>query len=152
MIPGQFVVDMINQLVAATNTLWGSIAPDSKMVLIATPFIPNPGLLVTDFTEATFTGSDPILVPLGPQDIILDNNSGRVGIALNEPVGGYKWICTAAPAAPEIIYGWAILDSAGDNVYFSDVFPTPITINAIGNFVEATSVLGYEQLEPYGNV
>jgi hypothetical protein len=71
---------------------------------------------------------------------------------LKEPVGGFKWVCTADPAVPEVVYGYALLDSGGTILYFSDLLPAPVTISAAGNFVELSAVLGYLQSVPYGNL
>lgn len=152
MIPCQAILESINNALATDTTLWGSIAPSAIMIPVINNFVPSVGLQPTDLTPATFTGGAAINIPIPPQVQILDNLSGRVGVLLNEPVGGFKWFCTVAPAAEEVVYGWAILDSGSTVVLFSDILPVPITIKEAGNFVEVPSVLAYLVNQPYGNL
>jgi len=152
MIPSNSIIGKINADLAGSEDLWGSIAPNAKIMLVINNFVPNPGITLGDLTPATFTGSSPILIPFAPQNVVLDNQTGRPGISFKEPVGGYKFICTATPGAPEVVYGWAVIDADETFVMFTDVLTVPITIANIGNFVELTADLGYIVLPPYGNI
>jgi len=152
MIPAQVVVNAINLAAASDNTFWGTIAPNAAMVPIINPFVPSAQLQQSDVVQAGFAGSSPILIPIPPQTIVNDSVSGRVGVLLKEPAGGYRWVCTTAPATPETVYGWVIIDSTLGTVWWSELLPAPKTITNVGDFVEVTAILGFLQINPYGDL
>ncbi len=151
MIPTQGTMNAINNSLAVNTGLWGSTVPIVQLTLIKNSFVPNPGILAGDLTPATFDGSDPIPIPIQPQVLVLDNLTGRIGVVLKEPVGGYRWTCLSDGPA-EVIYGYAVMSLENDFCYWSDVLPVPITIENTGNFVELSAVLAYMVNIPYGNL
>jgi len=149
-IPTRLALQEINSTFVANDAIFGE-DPAHQVILVISSFVPGPDLQLTDLTEATFPGYSEITVPAPPQLAILDNDTGRFGAVLKEPVGGYKWVCTAAPDPSQVVYGWALADSDG-NLWFTELLPEPITISDVGNFVELTAVVGYLSLEAYGNI
>jgi len=152
MIPTNMFLTVLNQMVQASNALWGESDPNAQIVLIASSFVPSPSLVRDDLTLATFTGSTPKDIPFGSQVLILDNESGRMGLMLKEPVGGFNWTCSAVPSSPETIYGWGIYSTNDDSVWFTELLPVPVTVSNIGNVVEVTAILGWLAEEAYGNL
>jgi len=142
----------INELVRNSENLWGSSETNMQVVLVANSFVPSRELSVADLTLASFTGSTPKDIPFGAQTYVLDNESGRLGILLKEPIGGYNFVCTVAPVEAETIYGWALINVDGDALYFSELLPTPIVVAAVGNVVPLPALLGWLENEPYGNL
>jgi hypothetical protein len=103
-------------------------------------------------TLASFAGSTPITVPAPPQLETIDNETGRFGVLMKEPVGGYKFLCTTAPDTPETVYGWVVYDEEDALLYFTELLPNPVVITDVGNFVELTAVLGYLSMDAWGNL
>ena len=122
------------------------------MFLVTNSFVPSKNLTVTDLELAEYDGGEAKDIPFGPQLFILDNTTGRKGVLLKEPVGGYKWICSVPPDPVKTVYGWAIINVDGDAVFFADLLPVPVPITAVGNAVEITAVLGWLENQPYGNL
>jgi len=151
MIPTRYTLNLINNDLLANALLWND-DPATRVGLVKSSFVPSPDLQMTDITMASFTGGEDILVPAPPQLAILDNDSGRVGIIMKEPVGGYRWICSVAPDPAETIYGWIVYDTDDQRIFFSELLPAPVVIAAVGNVVEITAVLGYLSMGAYGNL
>jgi len=151
MIPSRHTLTVINDSLATSSVFWNN-DPQTIIALVVSPFVAGPDLDLSSLTLASFTGSTPIDIPVAPQLQILDNQSGRVGVMMKEPVGGFKWICTAPPDDPQTVYGWIIFNDDDDLLFFSDVLPVPIVIAAVGNAVELTAVVGYLSEDAYGNL
>ena len=151
MIPSRETLALINQAFSQDTAVWSS-DPQTKIALVVSSFVPGPDVDISALTLASFTGSAPIDVPAPPQNIVVDNESGRVGILLKEPVGGYKWICTAAPDPAQTVYGWIVYLEDLSELFFSELLPEPVVITSVGNFVELTATLGYLSMDAYGNL
>ncbi len=152
MTPAQQVLANINNAVLSDAGIWGSVTPLAQIMLVKNSFVPNPGIQISDLTPAAFDGSDPIPVPLPPQTQVIDNNSGRLGVLMKEPIGGYKWVATTETDPEETIYGYAVVDTSNTAVYWTAVLPVPIVIRHVGNFVELSAILGYLRNDAYGDL
>jgi len=86
-------------------------------------------------TEATFTGSTAKNCGIGTAQVYYDTVTGRRVVQILEPAGGWTWICTADPVAPETIYGYYLTDNADGDLYGAALLPTPITIQSAGQAV-----------------
>lgn len=117
-------------LTADTSTLAAVAA--MHLHLAAAPFTPSLAMLLTDFTEATFTGSTALDAGTGTQPIFYDVTDGLLTIVIQEPVGGWTWTCTADPASPETIYGVYLTDNADAVLLGAMLLPTPVTISTSG--------------------
>jgi len=150
MIPTRTTLQAINGAMIANTNLFGD-DPGHNLILIQNSFVPSPDVQLSDLTEATFPGYVAVEIPVLPQLEILDNESGRFGILLKEPVGGYKYICNAPTEPSQTIYGWAIVDGDG-GLWFTELLPEPVVITDLGNFVELSAVVGYLRMDAYGNL
>ena len=92
-------------------------------------------MVLTDFTECTFTGSAALSVGTGTQPTSYDASDGVLTMDLLSPVGGFNWTCTATPSAPETVYGYYVTDSTNAILYAAGRLPNPLTINASGQSV-----------------
>jgi len=152
MIPTNKVVGRMNGLYAIDETTWGDPSSATHIQLIQSEFVPSAELTLADVTLADFDGSTPIAVPIAPQIQVVDSGTGRLGILLKEPVGGYKFICSGATNLPQTIYGWAVTDDAdSDHILWSELLPVPKVIASAGDFVELTALLGYQVINPYNS-
>lgn len=151
MIPSQVMVNYMNALLAGDLVRWGSTLPNVEVRLSKSDFVPSAALSLADVTEATFDGygSPAMLIPFGAQNVILDSDTGRVGILMKEPTGGIKWIVTGTTELPQTIYGWYLYDITADALVWSELLPTPIPLTAVGNVIELTAILGYLVINPY---
>lgn len=114
-------------LVADTATL-GAVAA-LKVHLAINSFAPGLDLALGDLTEATFTGSTAIAAGAAPYDAYYDALTGLYTVRVKEPAGGWNWICTAAPAAAETVYGVYLTNSAGTTLWGAQLLPEPVTID-----------------------
>jgi hypothetical protein len=151
MIPTRKTLQVINDAVQTSTIFWPT-DPVTVISLVISPFVPGPDVSIADLTQATFDGSSQLSIPTQPQIVVLDNETGRLGILLKEPVGGYKWVCTADPDPAQIVYGYAVYSSEDDVTFFTELLPSPVTISSIGNFVELSGLIGYLSLDAYGNL
>jgi len=149
MIPTQATVDFINSLYANNTTVWGAAANTAMIRLVQAEFVPSAALVTGDLTFATFDGSDAIEIPFGAQTVIRDSVTGRVGILLKEPLGGFHWLCGDTVNLPQTIYGYTVQNIATGNLLWSGLLPESRVISGVGDFVEITSLLGYLLINPY---
>ena len=68
---------------------------------------------------------------------------------MNEPAGGWHWKCTAAPATPETIYGFALVDAASSVIYASQLIPVPIVIAAVADEIDIGAAQIVFVLQPW---
>lgn len=149
MIPTQATVDAINELLRTSDAIWGTVAPAATVSLINAEFVPSAALTSGDLSFADFDGSDNILVPMGDQVFVLDSATGRIGVKLKEPVGGFSWVVTGVTNLPQTIWGWSVRDADSGDLLWTELLPSPIPLTAIGNVVEVTAILGYLLINPY---
>jgi hypothetical protein len=134
MTPTNEILQALVDLLAADTATLGSVTA-MKVHLVAANFTPDPELTIGDLTLATFTGSAAKLAGTGTQQVFSDPVTGYRTIQILEPAGGWTWECTATPGAPETIYGVALTDNAGTDLYSTMLFNSPITISLIGQAV-----------------
>ena len=134
---------IINELAALLAADAGSLAPVSggvKVHLIIANFAPGLGTDFMTLTEATFTGGAALLAAAGAQQVFRDPVSGDQIVQLIEPVGGWHWKATAGTLLPQTVFGYAVTDNASAVTYGSNLFPTPILIQATGDGVDIAEV------------
>lgn len=136
MLPMKAIRLALGEALAADATSLAPAADANKIALIASDFVLDETLVIGDLTLATFTGSTPLLGAIGTQLAGVDPLTGEQIITIKEPAGGYRWECTAAPGAPETIYGFALVDNAGTGLLAVELLPEPITIAAVGDQID----------------
>lgn len=112
----------------------------NEIALIAAPITINENLVTADLTLATFTGSAPIAGTAGAQGTGTDPSTGDQVITILAPAGGWRFVCTVAPGAPETIYGYALTKTAGGDLLGAQLLPNPVTITNVGDEVDLGSV------------
>lgn len=91
---------------------------DMEVVMYTNNYTPVDGSTSTDFTPATFTGGDPILITRAEWDApTLVSHVAYV--ALPSPP---TWTCTGA--GPETCYGWVLYDVSTSTVIAAQRFDT----------------------------
>jgi hypothetical protein len=125
-------------LAADVATLAAATA--NKIALIAAPFTPGEGLVIGDLTLATFTGSTPKSGVSGAQQAGVNPVTSDQVITILAPAGGWRWECTAAPVAPEGIFGFALIDDTGATLLGVQALPSPVSIGAVGDFLDLGAV------------
>ena len=139
MLPMRDVRLQLGELLAADTTTLAPVAAN-KIALVAAAFTPSENLVIGDLTLATFTGSAPIAGAAGAQQVGNDPVTGEQVITILSPVGGYRFECSVAPASPEVIFGFALVDNAAALLLGVAVLASPITIRAVGDFVDLGAV------------
>lgn len=134
MVPSQSIFDAMVTLLAADATGLANTTAN-KLALVVSTFTPSRSLALANITLATFTGSTPLSVGTGTQQVFVDPISNLKLIQLKEPAGGFNWICTATPGTPETVYGWALLVNDLSAILGSGLLDTPIPISAAGQGV-----------------
>lgn len=140
MVPGNAILDAIPDLLANDATTLGD-ATACKVKLVASPFTPSADLVIGGLTLATFTGSTPLEPDTGPQQVFVDLATGYRTVQMLEPAGGWTWICTADPVAPETIYGYILTDNAGAVLYGSALLDSTVTVDAAGQAVTISRLI-----------
>lgn len=139
MLPMKALRIALGELLAADVDTLAPVAAN-KIALIAANFGLNENLVVGDLTLASFTGSTPKAGAAGAQQVGIDPLTGDQVITILAPVGGWRWECTAAPGAPETIYGYALLLADLSVLLGAELLDNPITISDDGDFIDLGSV------------
>jgi len=120
-----------NESVNGAATRW----VDAKLVLItaAPSFTPNP--LSSEFVEATFDGYADVTIAA----TTYDGHIGQDGqVSIRTPVATFT--CTADNVTPPVI-GWALMNTAKDNVLAAALFDNPIPMNLENQQLIMTAVI-----------
>ena len=125
----------LGNLLAANVATLAPVAAN-KIALIAAAFTPDEDAVIGDLTLATFTGSTPKGGVAGAQQVGINPATQEQTITILAPVGGWRWECTADPAAPETIFGYALIDDAEAVLLATAQLITPVTIQAATDFVD----------------
>ena len=133
---------------AADPTTLAPAGAGNKVSLVKAPFTPNENHVVADFTLADFTGSAALVAGNGAQPVGNDPLTAQQEIDIKEPAGGWRWQCTVAPTPAQTIYGYILTDNAGAVLLGMGLLDVPITVTAIGDFVEIGSIKLIFVLQP----
>ncbi len=115
-------------------------AAANKIALVNAPFALDENLVLASLSFATFTGSAPKAGAAGAQGVGNDPGTGQQLITILAPVGGWRFVCTVAPGAPETIYGFALTDNAGAVLLGAALLDTPITITLVGDEIDLGAI------------
>jgi hypothetical protein len=129
------------QLLAADADTLAPAADANKIALVKAPFTPNEGLKLTDITLADFDGSTPIAVGVGTQPEGLDPNTSNAIITLKPPAGGWRFETTGDTNLPQTIYGFVLVNNAGDELYAADTLPSPEQLTDVNQVINLNNVL-----------
>lgn len=129
----------LGELLAADVDTLAPVAAN-KIALVALAFALTENLTVAGLTFATFTGSTPKGGVAGDQQAGISPLTGEQVITILSPVGGWRWECTAAPAAPETIFGFALLDTTLATLLGAAILDAPVTITSVGDFIDLGAV------------
>jgi hypothetical protein len=116
----------------AADTAGLADATAMKVHLFINNIVPSLDSVAADFTPATFTGSTAKSAGTGVQPTYYDAATGIRVIEILEPAGGWHWLCTVTPGAPEVVYGAYLTDNAGTALWGSILLDAPITISRSG--------------------
>jgi len=136
MLATRIIEDAMRDLLAADTGTLAPAALANHVHLIMDPFTPADNTDFTALTEATFTGSAAKSAGVGPQQAFFNPAENVNVVQLLEPVGGWHWQATVAPASPQTIYGWCVTDNADAVTYGSDLFDDPPIVTSIGDAVD----------------
>lgn len=140
MIPMKALRLALGELLGADADTLAPATDANQIALIMAVFTPSENLVVGDLTFADFTGSAPIAGATGAQLVGIDPSTLAQVIQIKPPVGGYRWETTDAVGLPQTIYGFALINDAGDALFAVQQFTTPITLQDAGQFVEIDPV------------
>ena len=140
MLPTKDVRMQIGELLAADDTILAPAASGNKVALIVEEFTPDENLVIGDLTLASFNGSTPKVAGTGTQAVGTDPATGQQIITILEPAGGWRWECGADPAEPQTVYGFCLMNNAGDTLYATQLLDNPVTISEAGQEINLGSV------------
>lgn len=135
-------------LLAADAATLAPAADANVMVLFMNDIQVNEDLVAADLTEADFTGYAEIAGAVGGQQVGVDPVTGDQVITILAPAGGYRWECTGAPAEPQPIYGYALMNEAKTTLLAATRFDVPITVANVGDFIDIGAVAITMVLQP----
>lgn len=136
MLPMKLLRLALGNLLAADATTLAPAMDANKTALIAAAFNLNENLALGSLTLATFTGSAPKVGAAGAQQVGTDPLTGDQVITILAPAGGWRWECSAAPGAPQTIFGFCLLDNAAAVLLAAEVLDNPIVITNVGDFID----------------
>ena len=148
MLPTKAVRLQFGALLAADPTTLAPAANANTIALVQSNFVPNENLTIASFTLASFTGSTPINVPLGAQGVGDDPITLEQFITMLAPAGGWRWVCTGAPASPQTIYGFVLTTKAQALLLAMALFVNPITIQFVNDQIDLGAVQIQMVLQP----
>jgi hypothetical protein len=109
----------LNALVASGGLLNGS-----KIILIANDIgTLTTATLLAAITEPTFTGYAPVTAAWGAAFVGVD-----AAYQITSP--SIDWVATAT--SEDIVYGWAVVNTAVTELYYGKLLDTPVPMQAIG--------------------
>lgn len=126
---------MLDLLAADGATLSPAAGAELQVKLVASAFTPNFNLLPADITLATFTGSTPIAITAGDQEVGYDPTEGEEFIQFIPPEGGWYWEATAPVPDGERIYGAVVTNFAGTTIYASMLLSPSVLVMNTGDSV-----------------
>jgi len=133
LLPMIAVRQKLGTLLAADS---GTLAPATlanQIALIIAPFTPNENLTPGSLTLATTNGLAAILCATGAQEVALDAVTGAQVITLVPGAGsGFRWVSSGTFTSPITVYGVAVLDNAGANLWAVAALPSPVVFQAAG--------------------
>lgn len=140
MTPSQALLDSIPPLVAADAAFLAELTPFVKVSLVKSNFVPSPDLDVSLLTLADFTGATPIHAADASPQVFLDPATNEWIVQVDPAAGAWHWQTTALTNLPQTIYGWILTDNAGTTLIASDLFPSPIVLQIIGQGIDIPAV------------
>lgn len=141
---------IIDAILADTDWLAHETAAvsDVGLVPVIAAFTPSPSLalggLVFPASSVFLDGRVKKMGDPTAQRVI--SATGRPGIKMVEPIGGFTWTVDNLDDGPVTVYGFALVRAPGDTpsaLYATAVLPIPQTFNSIGLTLQASSILGY---------
>lgn len=139
MLPVKSVRQQLGALLSADATTLAPAVNANEIALVVAPFTPNENLVIANLTLAsgtTFTGGGAINVPLGAQGVGNDPVTGDQIVTILAPAGGWRWVCTAAPAGPVTVYGFCLATKTAAALLASQLLPTPIVIQNVNDQID----------------
>lgn len=125
---------------AADAATLAPVADANKVALIKTAFALNEDLEIGDLILATFTGSTPLSGSTGAQQVGIDPATLQQRITIKEPLGGWRWVNADASPLTQTIYGYCLINDAGDALLAAALLPTPITLTDIDQEINLGTV------------
>lgn len=135
--PTDFIVDIVVSQMGQDSVGFGHAL---TVGLILGPYTPDPDNTWTDIANASFTGSTFKSVAAATRVTGVDPATGDRLLVITEPAGGWNWLCTVDPVAPQEITGLWIGNSTvgfnNGNLVATQELPVPITIDAAGQMLQ----------------
>jgi len=122
-----------------------------KVALIVEPFVPGENLHYADLTLASFTGSDPLTASSGGFQVALRPPNDEQFVTIRPPVGNWRWECSAPPAIPQTVYGFAIYNDTLDPKVLLGVqaLAVPEVITNASDFIDIDIIAFGIALQPF---
>lgn len=107
-----------------------------KVALVLGDWDITDDLTIASLTLASFVGSTALVAGAAPQLAGVDPATGRQVVEVKAPAGGWRWEATVAPAPAQVVTGFILMDNASAVLIGAEKLPAPVSISAIGHFVE----------------
>lgn len=130
----------LGTLLAAQSTTLAPAVDANKIALVKNDVTPVETLAIGDLELANFTGSTPIAGSTGAQQTGIDPITGQQRITIKDPVGGYRWVTGDAVGLPQTIFGYALINNAGDTLLGYGLLPEAVELQAAGEEINLGSV------------
>ena len=141
MFPTYALFDELRDLLATDPSSLAPLANNLNLHLSKSNFTPNQDRVVADFTEANFDGYSAIQSVLGAQDALTDPLTNERIVRMKIPAGGWHWAVSGLTHLPQTIYGFYLTDSTNAALWGCNLFPEPIPLQAVGQFVDIDDLI-----------
>jgi hypothetical protein len=139
-IPTNVLIEAMANLIGADPATLGNTALIA-VALVKEPFTPGPNIVIGDLVLADFVTSTPLPVATAVTRVWSDPVSGQWQIEPRAPAGSWHWDVTAGTNLPQTIYGFALIDNTGAEVYGTQPLPAPVLLTTIGQAIDLDTLM-----------
>lgn len=132
--PTQEILDAAATLLAADTATLDAVA-DVELILFQNNVTPTPATVVGDLTPCTFDGYAAKAKAASAPTVSTDPATGDKLIRIPDPAGGWTWQTTGVTNLPQTVYGYALTDATGADLYGVKLFDTPVVLTGTGQDV-----------------
>jgi len=104
-------------------------------MLFQNNLVPTPATVIGDLTPCNFDGYAPLAKDAASPSVATDPATGDKIVRIPDPAGGWTWLTTGVTNLPQTVYGYALTDGTGADLYGVTLFDTPVVLTGAGQEV-----------------
>jgi len=140
MLPSATFQDTAATLMAADTAWLAEATPFVSLHLAQNDFTPSINMSLTDFVECTFTGYAAKNAASAATQVFFDPATTQKVMQVQEPAGGWHFVCSGTPATPQQVTGYYLTDSGATKLIGFGRLDNPIASIMNGMAVDIDQV------------